>query len=163
MSKYAIRRARTGDEDAIFGLIRQLAEYEELSDRVDGTAAELGEHLFGDPPACEALIVEVGKHVIGYALFFGTYSTFRTRPGLFLEDLFVHPSHRGKGLGRALLGSVARTAVKRGCARLEWSVLDWNEPAIKFYKALGSVPLEGWTTHRLSGDTLRDLAEVEFG
>jgi len=148
------RPAEPGDIPLIASLIRGLAEYEKLTDKVRFDEAELGRHLFGERPAAEALIGEIAGVPQGFALFFTTFSTFEGRPGLWLEDLFVRPQARGKGLGKALLRAVAACAALRGCARLEWSVLDWNEQAVGFYRKLGAVPMEGWTTMRLDGERL---------
>jgi GNAT superfamily N-acetyltransferase len=153
-----IRAATTADTPAIARLIRALAEYERLSHGVDFTEPALREHLFGPRPFAEVLLAEDGGAVVGFALFFHNYSTFRGKPGLYLEDLFVEPAHRGKGHGKALLQAVARLAVERGCARVEWSVLNWNEAALGFYRALGAVPLDDWTVYRLTGEALAKVA-----
>lgn len=159
-----IRPAQPGDERALFELIRALAVYEKLEDRVTGSAAQLGEHLFGPRPACEALVaVDPSGRALGYALYLGTYSTFLTCPGLYLEDLFVREEQRGQGIGSALLQAVAARAVERGAARLEWAVLDWNAPAIGFYESLGAQRLDGWSTFRLTGAALERLAASERG
>ena len=139
-------------------MIRELAEYERLSHEVVGGPEGLEEHLFGARPAAEAVIAEVGGEPIGFALFFTTFSTFLCRPGLWLEDLFVRPEHRGNGAGRALLSHLAEVTLERGYARIEWAALDWNEPARGFYEALGARPLEDWVTHRLDGPGLERLA-----
>jgi GNAT superfamily N-acetyltransferase len=152
-----IRSAVASDTPAIFDLIRRLAEYERLLDQFALTPERLHEHLFGPRPFAEALVAEEPGGIVGFALFFHNYSTFVGRPGLYLEDLFVLPEHRGRGHGKALLREVARLAVERGCGRLEWSVLDWNEPAIGFYRSLGAVPLEDWTVFRLTGEALAEL------
>ncbi len=149
-----IRPATAADAPAIARLIRALADYERLSHAVTLDEGRLRDHLFGPRPFAEALLAEDAGAVVGYALFFPTYSTFLGRPGLYLEDLFVEPAHRGKGHGKALLAAVARLAVERGCGRLEWSVLDWNEPAICFYRLVGAAPVDGWTVYRLTGDAL---------
>jgi GNAT superfamily N-acetyltransferase len=158
-SSICVRDARPEDVPLIFELIRGLAEYERLSHEVVGSVDDLREHLFGDRPFCEAIIVEDDSGPAGFALFFHNYSTFRVQPGLYLEDLFVLPDRRGSGLGRALLKRLAEIAVERGCGRLEWSVLDWNEPAIGFYKRLGARLMDDWTTCRLDGEALKVLAE----
>src|SRR5262245_4735983 len=144
-----IRPAVPADVSTIARLIRALAEYERLAHAVDLDEGRLREHLFGPKPYAEVLLAEEAGAVVGYALFFHNYSTFRAQPGIYLEDLFVIPEHRGKGHGKALLTEVARLAVERGCARLEWTVLNWNEPALAFYWALGAVPLDEWTVYRL--------------
>jgi GNAT superfamily N-acetyltransferase len=138
----------------IAALIRFLAEYERLSDRVVFDEALLREHLFGPRPYAEVLLAEEAGEVVGFALFFPTFSTFLGQPGLWLEDLFVRPEHRGRGHGKALLSAVAGRAVERGCGRLEWSVLHWNEPAHGFYRALGAVHMDDWMLYRLSGPSL---------
>jgi GNAT superfamily N-acetyltransferase len=158
MSRLEVRPARDSDVDLLFALIRELAAYEKLSGQVTGNAEALREHLFGDRPYAQALIGEIEGVAVGYALFFPTYSTFLARPGIWLEDLFVLPAHRACGLGKALLAQVAATAVASGCGRLEWSVLDWNEPSIAFYRSLGAAPVDGWTNYRLSGDALAAAA-----
>lgn len=154
-----IRPATPDDVPAITELIRELAEYEKLLDQVQLDEADLHEHLFGNRPYAEVLIAEEAGTVVGLALFFHNYSTFRCRPGIYLEDLFVKPTHRGKGHGKELLLSLARLAVERGCARVEWSVLNWNEPAIGFYQSIGAVPMDEWTVYRLTGDALTRAAE----
>jgi GNAT superfamily N-acetyltransferase len=160
-----IRPATPADVPAIHALIRALARYEELEDQHVGTVEALRDHLFGARPYCEALVaVDAGAAagaaagVVGFALFFHNYSTFLARPGVYLEDLFVLPDERRQGHGRALLRGLARIAVERGCGRFEWSVLHWNEPAIRFYKALGAAPLDEWGLFRLAGDALSALA-----
>jgi GNAT superfamily N-acetyltransferase len=154
-----IRPATPEDVSTVCRLIRGLAEYERLTQVLDLDEVRLREHLFGPRPVAETLLAEEAGAAVGYALFFPTYGTFRCRPALYLEDLFVEPAHRGKGHGKALLAAVARAAVERGCARLEWTVLDWNEPAIRFYRALGAEPMDAWTIYRLSGDALEALAQ----
>ncbi len=153
-----IRYAVPEDVPVICRLIRGLAEYERLADEVTLTEDRLREHLFGDAPFAEVLLAEDSGSVVGYALFFNSYSTFLARPGLYLEDLFVVPEYRGRGHGKALLLALARLAVERGCGRLEWSVLTWNQPAIEFYRSLGAVELDKWTAFRLTGDTLAKAA-----
>ena len=153
-----IRAATPDDIPTIAGLIRALAQYEKLEDQVVLDEARLRDHLFGERPYAEALLAEEDDgQVAGFALFFHNYSTFLARPGIYLEDLFVRPEHRGKGHGKALLREVARLAVERGCGRLEWAVLNWNEPAIRFYRALGAVAMDEWTTYRLTGEALKKL------
>lgn len=154
-----VRPAQPDDVALILSLIRELAEYEKLGDQVIAEPEQLAEHLFGVRPFAEVLIGEVDDQAVGFALFFHNYSTFLGKPGIYLEDLYVRPAVRGTGLGKALLGRLAVLAVERGCGRLEWSVLDWNEPAIGFYQSLGAHPLDDWTVYRLSGAALRDLAE----
>ena len=153
-----IRPATIADVPTIAQLIRDLAEYEKLSGEVVLDEAKLASDLFGPRPFAEVLIAEDASEPVGFALFFHNYSTFLGRPGLYLEDLFVKPEARGKGLGKALLAGLAKLAVERGCGRVEWSVLDWNEPSIAFYKSLGAKPMDEWTVYRLTGDALRKLA-----
>ena len=153
-----IRPATPADLPVIVKLIRDLAEYERLSDKVTLDEARLRDHLFGPRPYCEVLLAEDAGRVVGFALFFHNYSTFLAKPGLYLEDLFVEPAERGKGHGKALLVALARLAVERGCGRVEWAVLDWNEPSINFYKSLGANPEDEWTVFRLTGDALAKLA-----
>lgn len=154
----SIRAATRDDLDLIFRFICDLAEYERLRDEVYADVETLGVHLFGPHPMAEVLIGEIDGAPRGFALFFHNFSTFEGKPGLYLEDLFVVPEARGSGLGKALLAHLARIALDRGCARFEWSVLDWNEPAIAFYRAIGARPMDEWTVQRLDGDALRQLA-----
>ena len=154
----AIRPATPADLPLIAELIRALAEYEKLAGKVRFDEAVLGEKLFGPRPYAEVLIGEVDNEAQGFALFFHNFSTFEGRPGIYLEDLFVRPEARGRGLGKALLTELARLAVERGCARLEWWVLDWNEPSIGFYTSLGARPMDEWTVMRVDGSALSALA-----
>jgi GNAT superfamily N-acetyltransferase len=142
----------------IQSLIRELADYERLADEAVGTEELVREGLFGERPAAEAAIAEVGGEPVGFALWYTTFSTFQSLPGVWVEDLFVRPEHRGGGTGRALLEHVARVAVERGCGRLELAVLDWNEPALGFYEALGARSMGEWVTQRFEGGALRELA-----
>lgn len=153
-----IRPAMPDDTKTIAGLIRGLAEYERLSHAVVLEEDRLREHLFGRRPFAEVLLAEEAGEAAGFALFFPNYSTFLARPGIYLEDLFVRPEYRGRGHGKALLAAVARLVVERGCGRLEWSVLDWNKPAIDFYRSLGAAALDDWTMYRLAGDALAALS-----
>ncbi|HLZ68850.1 MAG TPA: GNAT family N-acetyltransferase [Dehalococcoidia bacterium] len=153
-----IRFAAEADLPLLVRLIRGLAEYERMLDECEANEAALREHLFGPRPYAEALIAEAGGEPAGFALFFHNYSTFRARPGIWLEDIFVLPEQRGHGLGKALFVELARVAAARGCARLEWSVLNWNEPSIGFYKRLGAQFQDEWTTCRLDGAELAALA-----
>jgi GNAT superfamily N-acetyltransferase len=157
-----IRTTVPPDVPALHALIRELARYEKLEDAHVGTERQLGEHLFGTRRYCEALVAEeegtCGPRVVGFALFFHNYSTFLARPGMYLEDLFVLQDARRRGHGRDLLKAVARIAVERGCGRFEWAVLHWNEPAIRFYRALGAEPLDAWGLFRISGEALENLA-----
>jgi GNAT superfamily N-acetyltransferase len=157
-SEVRIEPATERDVPVILVLIRALAEYERLLDEVVATEATLRESLFGDRPGAEVAIARAGTEPVGFAVWFHSYSTFLSRHGLYLEDLFVMPSWRGRGVGRGLLEYVARVAVERGCGRMEWSVLDWNETAIGFYRRLGSRPMDEWTVHRLTGEALTRLA-----
>lgn len=147
------------DAPVILDLIRDLAEYEKLSDQVTATEADIARALFAEPPRAEAVIARLDDEPIGFALFFHNFSTFVGRPGLYLEDLYVRPAFRGRGFGRRLLAHLARIAVDRGCGRFEWSVLDWNAPAIAAYRHAGAAPLDDWTVYRLTGDALNRLAE----
>jgi GNAT superfamily N-acetyltransferase len=155
-----IRSATTEDVPVILELIKQLAEYERLSDKVIATEQRVRDTLFAERPAAEVLLASLDGETVGFAVFFTNYSTFLARPGLYLEDLFVKPHARGKGIGKALLALLAKIAVERKCGRVEWSVLNWNEPSIRFYKALGAVPLSDWTTYRLTGEALGNLAQT---
>jgi len=152
-----IRPATVDDVPVILAFIRELAEYERLSHDVVADEAQLRATLFGARPAAEVLVAE-DPELVGFALFFTSYSTFLGKPGLYLEDLFVRPEFRGKGLGLALMKRLAQIAVERGCGRFEWSVLDWNEPAIGFYKSLGARLMDGWSIVRVTGDALTNLA-----
>lgn len=154
----AIRSAVPGDLPLICAFIRELADYEKLAHAVRFDEAVLHDHLFGPRPMAEVLIGEVDGEAQGFALFFHNFSTFEGRPGIYLEDLYVRPAARGAGLGKALLTKLAALAVERDCARLEWSVLDWNEPAIGFYRSLGAVPQEQWTVMRVDDKALSQLA-----
>jgi GNAT superfamily N-acetyltransferase len=155
----AVRRVREEDVPAVLALVEELAGYE----RLDGgtmTESQLRDALFGPAPALFAHVAEVGGEVVGCALWFVSFSTLRGVHGIYLEDLFVRPERRGLGLGRALLAALARECVERGYARLEWSVLNWNEPAIGFYRALGAEPMSEWTVYRLTDEPLRRLGEI---
>ncbi len=156
-----IERAQERDVPVILSFIKELAEYERLSHEVVATEEMLRSTLFGERRVAEVLIAYEGARAVGFALFFHNFSTFLGRPGIYLEDLYVQPSARGRGIGRALLGSLARLALERECGRLEWAVLDWNEPAIRFYRRLGAVPMEEWTVFRATGETLARLAHPE--
>jgi GNAT superfamily N-acetyltransferase len=154
----SIRPAVPADLPLIAQFIRDLAAYEKLSHEVRFDEAGLGERLFGPRPYAEVLIGEVDGAAQGFALFFHNFSTFEGRPGVYLEDLFVRPEARGAGLGKALLGHLAKLAVERDCARLEWWVLDWNTPSIGFYESLGARLMDEWTVMRVDGDALTHLA-----
>ncbi|TXI47865.1 MAG: GNAT family N-acetyltransferase [Lysobacter sp.] len=153
-----IRPATPADTALILALIRELAEYEKLAHEAVADEAGLAAQLFGPTPRAEVLIVEVEGKPAGFALFFHNFSTFVGKPGLYLEDLFVRPAFRGRGLGKRLMVRLAQIAVERDCGRFEWSVLDWNTPAIDFYRSLGAVGMDDWTVQRVSGVALRALA-----
>jgi GNAT superfamily N-acetyltransferase len=154
-----LRPATPADVPALLGLIHALAVYEKLEHMAVGTEEALAQALFGERPACEAIIAERGGRPVGFALFFTTFSTFLCKPGIYLEDLFVEPEHRGAGIGKALLARLAALAVERGCGRFEWRVLDWNAPSIAFYEALGGELLREWLLVRVAGDALPAMAE----
>lgn len=154
----SIRPAVRDDVPLVLQFIRELAEYERLSHEVQADEAGLAVQLFGTRPAAEVLIAEVDGVPAGFALYFHNFSTFLGKPGLYLEDLFVRPPYRGLGLGKRLMARLARVAVERGCGRFEWSVLDWNAPAIAFYRTLGAVGMDEWTVQRVTGDALQALA-----
>ncbi len=158
MTDFAIRTATPDDCADIDRLIRELAVYEKLLDQMQGTPETLRASLFGPRPAAEALMAERGGRSVGFALFFTTFSTFLSKPGLYLEDLFVEPAHRGAGIGKALLAHLAGLAVARGCGRFEWRVLDWNEPSIRFYESLGGRILPEWELVRMTEPEFRALA-----
>ena len=155
-----LRVAVAGDVPAIHGLMRQLAVYEKLEHAFVATEASLAEALFGAHPVAECILAVDDGRPVGYALWFRNYSTFLGKPGLYLEDLFVLPEARGRGAGKALLARLAAITVERGYGRLEWAVLDWNEPAIGFYRKLGAVPMDDWTVFRMTGDALAELARA---
>lgn len=152
-----IRAAEPADVPLIADLIRQLAKFEKLEDQVETTEELLRAGLFGPRPYAETVIAEKDNQPIGFALFFHTFSTFLARPGIYLEDLFVLAEHRGRGVGRALLAHLAQLAVERGCGRLEWAVLNWNQEAIRFYERVGAKPNSEWTVYRLTGEALSSL------
>ena len=154
---HGIRFAAPGDEHVILGLIRELAEYEHALDEVIATPELLAEWLF-ERKTCECLILSTGGEDVGMALFFHNFSTWLGRGGIYLEDLYVKPEHRGKGFGTALLAKLAQVALERGCGRLEWACLDCNAPSIAFYKSLGAQTMDEWTVYRLTGDTLEAMA-----
>lgn len=156
--EFRIELATERDVPVILRLIKGLAEYEKLSHEVVATEEGLRESLFGARRVAEVLIGYAGQEAVGFAVFFHNYSTFLGRPGIYLEDLFVLPEWRRRGLGTELLRRIAQTAVERGCGRLEWSVLDWNEPAIRFYKKLGARAMDEWTVYRVTGEELKKLA-----
>ena len=158
----SIKPASEPDVPLILNFIRQLAEYEKLSHLVIATEADIHEHVFGPNPVAEVLLAYWDEEPVGFALYFRNFSTFLGQAGIYLEDLFVEPEHRGKGIGKALLARLAKIAVERGYGRLEWAVLDWNAPSIEFYRSLGAIPLDEWRAYRLEGDALRNLGELSI-
>ncbi|MEL6163238.1 MAG: GNAT family N-acetyltransferase [Cyanobacteria bacterium J06628_3] len=156
-SDLILRLAQPEDCDVLFELIKGLAEYEKLTDAVTGSALQLKEHLFGSKKYAEAILAEINGKTAGFALFLHNYSTFLTQPGIYLEDLFVLKEYRQKGIGKALLTKLAGIAVERNCGRLEWSVLNWNEPAKAFYRHMGADILEDWRICRVTGESLKKL------
>ena len=160
IENFEIRPAHVEDVPIILQLIRDLATYERAPDEVTATEEQLVEVLFGERPAAEVLLAFEGQTPVGFAVYFYNFSTWLGRPGLYLEDLFMKPENRGKGYGRALLIELAKIARDRGCGRMEWAVLDWNEPAIKFYHALGATPMHEWTVFRLTRDGITRLANA---
>jgi GNAT superfamily N-acetyltransferase len=159
MTAFSIRQAEPGDLATVHALIRGLAEYERLAHEMVASEADLAEALFGERPIIEALVAESAGEAVGLALFYKTYSTFQGQAGLYLEDLFVLPKARGQGIGLGLLVELARIALSRGCFKIDWSVLDWNETALDFYRALGATARDQWTAYRLAGDALSRLAQ----
>jgi ribosomal protein S18 acetylase RimI-like enzyme len=158
MSDVRIVAATAKDIPVILNMIRGLADYERMSDRFAATDNALREHLFGARPAAEVILIHFGEKAVGFALFFSTFSTFACRPGIYLEDLFIEPEWRGRGFGRRLLEHLAALGVERGCDRLQWVVLPWNERAIEFYRRLGAEKVSEWDTFRLVGDAFDRLA-----
>jgi GNAT superfamily N-acetyltransferase len=159
MNDFTIRPATEADLPIILNLIKDLAEYEREPEAVVATEPGLREVLFGSKPSAEVLLALESGQAVGFAVYFSNFSTWLGRPGLYLEDLFVRPSDRGKGYGRALLERLAQIAHERGCGRMEWAVLDWNEPAIQFYKKLGAQPMNEWTVFRLTREGIAKLAQ----
>lgn len=157
-NEIAIRTATEEDVPLILRFIRELARYEKLEHQVVATEDSVRTTLFGNPRFAEVLIGEVDGDPVGFALFFHNYSTFLARPGIYLEDLYVRPELRGHGYGRALLARLASVAIERNCGRVEWAVLNWNEPAIRFYRSLGALPMDQWTVYRIMGEALENLA-----
>jgi GNAT superfamily N-acetyltransferase len=153
-----LRMATAEDVPTLLGFIRDLAAYERLEDEVLATEADLDQSLFGTPARAEALLAELDGKPVGFAVWYYNFSTFRGRHGLFLEDIFVDPAHRGAGIGRAIFRFLAQRAIAQGCARMDWDVLNWNSTAIRFYRSLGAHPLDGWTRQRLTGRALEALA-----
>ena len=157
MSQLHIVKATKDDTPDILDFIRQLAVYEKLEHEVEATVEKLNDTLFCDPPVAHVLFAIVDSEKVGVALYFYNYSTFLAKKGIYLEDLFVKPEHRGKGYGKSLLSKLASLCIEENCGRLEWSVLDWNTPSIKFYESLGAAPMDEWTVFRLTGDSLHAL------
>ncbi len=157
-NEFTLHPARPADVGAIVAFIRELAEYEKLSHEMLATESQIHEWLFGERPAAEVVIARVADEPAGFALYFTSFSTFVGRPGIYLEDLFVRPQYRSLGIGKALLRHLAGLACERGYGRLEWAVLDWNEPAIRFYERMGAVAMGDWTTYRVSGQQLEIMA-----
>jgi GNAT superfamily N-acetyltransferase len=166
-ARIRLRPATRADVPLILQLVRELAEYEKSPEQVVATEEKLDRYLFGDGfgrgPVVECLIGEIDGTAQGFALYFSNFSTWLSTSGIYLEDLFVRPAFRGRGLGKALLARLAQIAVERGCGRLEWAVLNWNEPAIGFYKSLGAAPMDEWTVFRMTGDALGRLGGAERG
>jgi len=157
--RFLIRPAAPGDVDELLRLIRDLAEYEKLAHMAAGTPPMLQEALFGRRPSCEAIVAQRGGRSVGFALYFTTFSTFLCKPGIYLEDLFVEPAHRGAGIGKALLRELAAIAIERDCGRFEWRVLDWNEPSIRFYRSLGATLMPEWQLVRMTRPEIAALAK----
>ena len=155
---YVLRDAAPGDVAAIAGLVKELAAYEKLSHEVRATENDFRRALFGPTPRAHAMMADVDGTSVGFALYFFNFSGFAGRHGLYVEDVFVQPAHRGRGIGRAIFQALAARAVAEGCERMEWAVLDWNEPSINFYRALGAMPMNEWTVQRLAGGALLALA-----
>lgn len=156
---FSIRSATVDDCGLILGFIQELADYEKLSHEVVATVATLEETLFGEKAYAEVTIGEYQGQAVAYSLFFHNFSTFTGRPGIYLEDIYVKPEMRGKGMGKLMLAYIAKLAVERNCTRVEWSVLDWNEPSIQFYRSIGAAPMDGWTVQRLDGEELDHFAK----
>jgi len=155
---FSLRDAVIGDAEDITRLVHALAKFERLADEAVSTADDFRANLFGPRPRAEAMVAEAGGRIVGIAIWFYTFNTFTARPGLYVEDVFVEPAHRGSGIGRAFFAAMARKAVAEGCSRMEWSVLDWNENAIKFYRSLGAFGMDEWTVQRLNAEKLALLA-----
>ena len=158
LKEFVIRDTTVEDSELILDFIKELAEYEQLSHEVVATIETLRETLFGEKAYAEVIIGEFEGIPVGYALFFHNFSTFTGRPGIYLEDIYVNKERRGKGFGKCLLAYIAKLAVERNCTRVDWSVLDWNEPSIQFYRSIGAIPMEAWTVQRLHGDALLSFA-----
>jgi len=158
LADFSIRSSTADDCQLILDLIRELAEYEKLSHEVVATPQILQQSLFGEHPYAEVIIGEFQEQPVAYALYFHSLSTFTGRPGIYLEDIYVQPAMRGKGCGKSMLRFIAKLALGRNCTRLEWSVLDWNQPSIQFYRSIGATPMDGWTAQRLDGSALSSFA-----
>ena len=156
---FTLRDAVPDDAAEIARLVYALAVYEKLASEAVATEADFREHLFGDGASAFCMIAEVNKHAAGIAIWFYSFNTFTCRPGLYVEDVFVEPVHRGRGIGRAFFRALAKRALAKGCSRMEWSVLDWNAPAIEFYRSMGAIGMEDWTVQRLNAETIRALAK----
>ncbi len=159
IDNFCIRKAEISDVPIVLDFIKKLAEYEKLSHEVIATEEKLERYLFGEEKVAEVVMGYFHEIPVGFALYFFNFSTFLARPGIYLEDLYVLEQYRGKGFGKALLAYLAKTAVEKGCGRLEWAVLDWNEPSIEFYKSLGAIQMDQWIVSRLTGDGLVKLAD----
>ena len=159
LSDFVLRKATVEDCPLILSFIRELAEYEKLLNEVVASVETLAETLFGEVAYAQSVIGEYRGTAVGYALFFHNFSTFTGRPGIYLEDLYIQPHMRGEGFGKCLLAYLARLAVDKGCTRVEWSVLDWNEPSIQFYRSIGAAPMDEWTVQRLDGEALASFAK----
>lgn len=157
---FVIRSCVESDAETLVNLVRELAVYEKFEEHAKATPQSFRDHLFGPEKTAEAIVAEVGEEVIGFALFFKTFSTFRGQSGIYLEDLFVKPEYRGQGVGKALLAGVAKRVLERNGGRLEWAVLNWNAPAIGFYRSVGARPQDEWTIYRVDDDSLRGLADL---
>ena len=157
--RFALRDAIPADTTDITRLVYDLAVFEKIADEALATPARFHEQLFGQPPNAYAMVAEIAGHVIGIAIWFYNFSTFECRPGLYVEDVYVEPQHRGLGIGRAFFRGMAQRALQRGCSRMEWSVLDWNQAAVTFYRSMGAVGMEDWTVQRLSADRVALLAQ----
>jgi GNAT superfamily N-acetyltransferase len=158
-NELTIRNAEKSDAPLILSFIKEIANYEKLSHEVTATEKDIQENLFGDTKYAEVLIAESENEPVGYALFFYNFSTFTGRPGIYLEDLFIRPKYRGKGIGKTLLLKLIKIAKNKNCGRVEWCVLDWNEPAIEFYKNLGAVPMDGWSIFRVTNEKFEKILE----
>ncbi len=155
---FSLRDARPEDAADITRLVHDLAVFERIADEALATPEQFHEQLFGEPPNAYAMVAEIAGRVVGVAIWFYNFSTFQCRPGLYVEDVYVEPEHRGLGIGRAFFRGMAQRALRRGCSRMEWSVLDWNETAVKFYRSMGAVGMEDWTVQRLSAEKVALLA-----